>query len=181
MRESECQVSMDSITSRCSPPLLCLSICSHWLLSLFSLLLLLGFLFTALKASDFTNIGAANNLAESLRLNGDLQLAVKLLEHTMTRTNQSDLSGLLEHALGGIHEESRDFTQAGKWYLTAALLQPQNAQYWLSASTLSFQAGDGEGEGGGGGEVDWQVAENVLARGLSEIPLQPDLLFHLGK
>lgn len=132
-----------------------------------------GFLFTALKVSDFTNVGAANNLAESLRLNGDLDLAVKLLEHTMARTNQSDLSGLLEHTLGRIYEQAGNFSQAGQWYLTAALLQPKNAQYWQSASTLSFQSGKGEG-------VNLQVAENVLARGLSELPLQPDLLFQLG-
>jgi tetratricopeptide (TPR) repeat protein len=130
----------------------------------------IGFLFTALRASDFTNVGAANNLAEALRVNGDVALAVKLLEHTMQRTRESDLSGLLEHTLGDIFAETGDFDKAGKWYLTAALLQPKNPLYWQSASTLSF----------GGDAQDLKTAENVLAQGLSELPMHPDLLCQLG-
>jgi cytochrome c-type biogenesis protein CcmH/NrfG len=100
-----------------------------------------------------------------------MDLAVKLLEHTMQRTNQSDLSGMLEHTLGGLYEDSKDFDKAGKWYLTAAVLQPKNALYWESATTLSFPDG----------AVNLAVAENVLAQALTENPMHPDLLFLLGE
>jgi tetratricopeptide (TPR) repeat protein len=130
-----------------------------------------GFLFTALKASNFTNIGAASNLANALLINGDPSLAVKLLHHTLTNTHRSDPSGLLEHTLGEIHRATEDYASAAQWYLTAALTHPKNSLYWQSASTLLFT----------GDAVNYTMAESVLAQGLSENPQDPDLLFQLGE
>ena len=130
-----------------------------------------GFLYTALKSSNFSNIGAANNLAEALRINDDNELAIRVLENTIQQTKHIDQTGLLEYSLGRLYELTDEYQKAKEFYLTASILQPKNILYWERATTLKFSNSS---------FVNYQEAENVLAQALSENPLHPELLSLLG-
>jgi tetratricopeptide (TPR) repeat protein len=129
-----------------------------------------GFLYTAVKLSNWLEPAAVANLAEALRLNGDLDLAEQVLQKGLTALRQKDSSGLLPYALGILHTAKKEYVKAADWFLSAAVLQSNNIGAWERASTMMFPP---EGR-------DLKFAENVLMQGLESNPKSPALLFRLG-
>ena len=129
-----------------------------------------SFLYTAVRMSNFSDVAAICNLAESLRLNGDLDLAIEVLQKSISK-QQGGSAGILEFQMGEMLSGKQDFAEAANWYLSAALQNPQKEEAWLRASTLQFPpAGQ-----------NYTVAESVLTQALTVAPGSAEVVFQLGE
>lgn len=128
------------------------------------------FLHHAVKLTDWNDVVPISNLAEAIRLNGDIPLATKVLQKGYMAMNNSDPSGQLAFEFGTIQEHVANYTAAADWYLSSALSDKTNSRAWLKASTLLFPDN----------HWDLTMAENVLATAIQNIPDDPMLLFNLG-
>lgn len=129
-----------------------------------------SFLFTAVRLSNYTDIIAAHNLAESLRLSGDADLGIKVLLKSLGAIGTDSSSGLIEFALGSLYESKSNYTSAQAWYLASAALSPTNIDAWLKASTMLF---DSEHQ-------NLQMAESTLIQALQPNPSNAMIIYNLG-
>ena len=128
-----------------------------------------GFLYTAVRLSNWTDIISVGNLVECLRLNDDSDLAIQVAMRGLSSfENSIDPSGMIGYILGNIYAAKLDFRNASDWYLASALQQKSNIEAWLKASTVLFPS------------VDFQFAENVLIEGIRYNPGSDRLLFEMG-
>lgn len=128
------------------------------------------FLHHAVKLTNWMDVGPISNLAEAIRLNGDLPLAAKVLQRGYVSLNNTDPSGQLAFEFGTIQEQLQNYTSAADWYLSSALSDNRNTRAWLKASTLLFP----------NNQWDLKLAENVLATAVKTKPNDAQLLFNLG-
>lgn len=128
-----------------------------------------SFLFTAVRKSNYSDIASITNLAESLRLNGDSDLALEVLQ-TSYSLHKNTTKGMLEFEMGEVLSSKQMFKEASDWFLASALLQSDRESAWLRASTLQFPAES----------VNYDLAESVLMRAMSAIPTSADIAFNLG-
>jgi Flp pilus assembly protein TadD len=129
-----------------------------------------SYLFKAVQLSNWTDASLVSNLAESLRLNGDIDLALRVLERGYLSINQTDPTGRIPFEFGVLYERTGNYSDAADWYLVSALTQSVNADAWLRASTLLFPP------------TSWNLkfAENVLSRAVQMNPSNVALIFDLG-
>lgn len=130
--------------------------------------LALDYLHVAARLSNWTNLAATNNLAEALRLTGDYDLAIKIIQRYIDLKNDSDASGLLDFTLGSIYADSGNQTAAQQWYLASALKQPANVEAWIRASTMLSN------------ERQFEHAEKILSVALRENPSSGELHYYMG-
>lgn len=128
------------------------------------------FLHQAVKLTDWSDVGPISNLAEAIRLNGDLPLAAKVLQRGYVSLNNTDPSGQLAFEFGTIQEAMENYSVAADWYLSSALSDSTSTRAWLKASTLLFPTK----------HWDLILAENVLATAVKSKSDDPLLLFNLG-
>lgn len=129
-----------------------------------------SYLFKAVQLSNWTDASLVANLAESLQLNGDFDLALRVLERGYLSMNQTDTTGQIPYEFGVFYERNKNFSAAADWYLVSALTQGDNADAWLRASTLMFPP------------ASWNLkfAENVLSQSVKSNPSNVALIFDLG-
>ena len=125
-------------------------------------------LFTAVKLSKWTDIISISNLAECLRLTGDLDLSEKVALKGLNVTS-SGTAGL-RFTLGNIYFAQEKYALAADWYLTSALSEPKNIDIWIAASTVNFPSS----------ARDLKFAENVLLQGIQYNPQSADLRLKLA-
>lgn len=132
-----------------------------------------GFLYSAVRISQWKDITSISNLAESLRLNKDLELAEKVAQKALQADNggeKGDETGVLCYVLGAIHQDKKNYKLAADWYLSAAVKLKTNEDAWLRASTLMFPAV----------YHDLKFAENVLVEAARALPERPRILHQLA-
>ena len=129
-----------------------------------------AFLHRSCQLTNWTIAAAVSNLAESLRLNGDVDLATKVLLKGYMAMNKTDSTGLIGFAFGVILEQQQKYSEAADWFLSSALAEPSNVEAWLRASTMLFPS------------TAWDLgfAENVLVQGVKVNPGSASLVFNLG-
>ncbi len=128
------------------------------------------FLHRAVQLTNWTQPSAVSNLAEALRINGDADLAIKVIQRGLNAINKTDSSGLLSFTHGAILEQQKKYSESADWYLASALAQPTNIEAWLRASTMLFPSP----------AWDLKFAENVLAQAVKLNPESSSLVFNLG-
>lgn len=129
-----------------------------------------SFLYTAVRVSNYTDIASISNLAESLRLNGDANLAIEVLERSIQK-QEGPSTGMLEFVMGESYASKEDYKTAADWFLASALLKPDHEEAWLRASTLQFPPA----------HQSYDMAESVLTRAMKAIPSSSEFAFSIGK
>jgi tetratricopeptide (TPR) repeat protein len=129
-----------------------------------------GFLFTAVKQSEWQDLVSVNNLAECLRVKGDIDLAEKTALKGVSVDKTKDPTGLLTYTLANIYLSKQNYKLASDWFLAAAFKQKTRLDTWLTASTLQFPVE----------YQDYKMAENTLLEGLTFLPNNPSILYYLG-
>jgi tetratricopeptide (TPR) repeat protein len=129
-----------------------------------------SFLYTAVRVSNYTDVASISNLAESLRLNGDANLAIEVLERSIKK-QEGPSTGMLEFVMGESYASKEDYTTAADWFLASALLNPEHEEAWLRASTLQFPPA----------HQNYDMAESVLTRAMKAIPTSSEFAFSIGK
>lgn len=129
-----------------------------------------AYLHSAVKLSNWTDPISVSSLAQAIQLNGDFELASKVISKGFASMNESDSSGMLSLAFGSLMEQSGNYSAAAEWYLASALSESSLPDVWLKASTLLFPSK----------AWDFIFAENVLMRGVKLHPESPSLIFNLG-
>lgn len=130
-----------------------------------------GFLYSAVRLSKWVDPVSIANLAEALRMNGDLNLAVQVAMKGYESLGRKDESGMVEYILGACYLEQKKYSIASEWFLAAAMHQPHNIDAWLYASTMKFPESQ---------RTDYKYAENVLLQGMQENPNAVELVFQMG-
>jgi uncharacterized protein HemY len=132
-----------------------------------------GFLFTAVKQSEWQDLVSVNNLAECLRVKGDM-ISIDLAEKTALKgvsvDKTKDPTGLLTYTLANIYLSKQTYKLASDWFLATAFKQKTRLDTWLTASTLQFPVE----------YQDYKMAENTLLEGLTFLPNNPSILYYLG-
>lgn len=133
-----------------------------------------GFLYSAIQLSDWTDVVAIVNLAQSIGSNGEAELALKVLtkglEKNKTKNKNAETSGVLSEAFGDTYQRLGKYSEAAEWFLMAAINHPKQITYWIKASTMNFPKD----------HQDLKIAENVLYEAVVSNPGNTDLLFYLG-
>ena len=129
-----------------------------------------GFLYAAVMLSEWKDAVSIANLAESLRLNNDPNLAVQVAMKGYENLGQKDDSGLIQYVLGASYRDQKKYSLSSDWFLSSALRQPKNIDAWVLASTMHFPDSD----------RDYKLAENVLLQGMHENEGNVDLVFQMG-
>jgi Tfp pilus assembly protein PilF len=130
-----------------------------------------GFLYAAVQQSNWTYAPAVATLAQTLRLDGDLDLSEKVAVRGLNVAGGRDETGQLSHALGVVTAMKGQWNVSADWFLAAALNKPTEVDYWLQASTISFPTP----------HWDLKFAENVLLQGLTYHPTNARLHYQLGQ
>jgi tetratricopeptide (TPR) repeat protein len=129
-----------------------------------------SFLYTAVKESGWKDLVFVSNLAECLRLSGELELAEKTAVKGLSSDASKDITGLLTHTLANIYLSKEQYSVAADWFLSAASKQRTNLDTWILASTLRFPPQF----------HDYKLAENVLLEALSVFTESASVHYHLG-
>lgn len=132
-----------------------------------------GFLYVAVQLSEWSDAIAIGNLAQALLKSNDIDLAEKILYQgitTLKNNKETDTSGFLAYSLGNINKMKLNYQVAADWYLSSALNNPSNVQYWLEASTTTFPFEN----------WDYKFAENVLLQALENHRNNVDILFKMA-
>lgn len=129
-----------------------------------------GFLFTAVRLSNWTDFIAVANLAECVRVNKDYLLAEKIALKGLQMSGNADPTGTFSFVLGVVQVSKENYTAAADWFLAAAIQQPSNIDAWIQASTIEFPPS----------AFDVRMAENVLMEALRLNPTSALLTFQLG-
>jgi tetratricopeptide (TPR) repeat protein len=130
------------------------------------------FLLNAAVLSEWTDLIAMLNLAQVESLLGKIDLAeraaMKGLE--LSKDSSPAFVASFSYVLGVICEEKKDYMSASDWYLASVLVEPNNIDTWLLASTLNFPTE----------AVNLQMAENILLEAYSRHPNNAVILHSLG-
>jgi tetratricopeptide (TPR) repeat protein len=132
----------------------------------------LGFLHTAVRVSNWTDTTSVANLAEALRLTGDLELAEQTAVKGLFVMGEAgtDPNGLLAYTMGSVFESKKKFRDASDWFLRSALENKANIDAWIRSSTLHFPPEN----------WDFKLAENVLVDAITNNPNNAFLMFEMG-
>ena len=128
-------------------------------------------LYSAVKLSAWSDYLSMANLAECLRINGDLEMAEKVAFKALkSPAADRDPSGILAYTLGNLFLSKHKYAEAADWLLSSAVKQSNNVDLWIKASTLMFPPEN----------RDFKFAANVLSEANSRNPSNSQILVYLG-
>lgn len=131
-------------------------------------------LYSASRLSNWSDFKSIANLASTLRVKGDNDLALKTLLKALQQSRQSegdsDVNGVLSAGLAETYYELKDYSTAADWYLATAMKNPADTDSWIKASTIRYPAP----------HQDMKFAENVLLQGIAANPNNAELIYHLA-